>query len=232
MTPIKKVEPKIVERIRKCLKLADKTRGATEAEAETAMAMARKLMDEHNIKLTDVQMEEEVKEGARSVHTKPKAFVPRWEKRMARVCDFLFGTEHYFSVVGDRTWTGGKTKIVFIGVGQDPDVASESYAVLCSIVRKMGSAKGLSGSDHRDYCLGVAETLSMRAHDIMKASEAKPEMSSCRDLVITKKQLVKTKMNELDLGKERSWEGRYSQHYQQGRTDGHKINLGMRRALK
>lgn len=234
MENTKDVSPKILERIRKCLKLAANKSGATTDEASTAMAMARKLMDEHNIQLSDVEVKKELNEGVREVNAtdKPKAYTARWEKVMASVCDNLFGTRHYYNNQWHSGWTGKSTTIVFMGVGQDPEVAKESYNILCAIIRKMGSSRGLAGSDLRDYCLGIATTLNNRAWDIKKASEQQPEMSSCRDLVVTKDAMIAAHENSIGLRKARAWSGRYSQHYEQGRQDGKKIDLNMRKAIK
>lgn len=229
-----KVPEKIIERVRKCLKLANKANGATEAEAAAALAAARKLMDEHNLSMSDVEVKKEVEAGVRSVDSteKPKAYTPRWEKVMAQVVDYLFNTSHYYRSTYHEGWTGRATIIVFIGVGTDPDVAKESYKILCDIVRRMGSSKGLAGSDLRDYCLGVTETLRSRAWLIKQESDHSQAMSSCRDLVVVKGQLIENFKKDLGLAKGRSWSGRYSQHYDQGRKDGNKVDLNMRKSLK
>lgn len=229
------VDEGILNRIRKCLKLADKTRGATEAEAETAMAMARKLMDEHNLSMSDVEVKQEMDSGVQEVkaHEKAKAYVPAWEKKMARVVDMLFNTRHYYNNERSGGWTGKAVTIVFMGVGQDPHVAKESFLILGGIVRKMGTKKDFSGSDHRDYCLGVVDELLNRAFKIREASQSEIKASDCRDLMVVKDQLIKTYMGGIGLTKSRvAQAGRYSQHYEQGRADGKKVNLEMRKALK
>ncbi len=225
-----KQETDIISRIKKCLKLADKAHGATEAEAATALAMARKLMDEHNISMSDVEMQQELSTGVSEVKSDAKAYTSLWEKKLARVMDALFSVRHYYSAERAGTWTGKKMAIVFLGVGQDPLIAKESFNILSSIVRKMGNKRGLSGSDHRDYCLGVVTTLLTRAYDLKRDSEVK--LSACKDLVVVKDQLINTHMAGLKLRLARVGFARHSEHYDAGRKDGMDIDLNMRRALK
>ncbi len=224
----------VLEKIRKCLKLAASNSNATEAEASTAMAMARKLMDQHNIEMSDVDIKKEVATGAQEVPVtdKPKAFTPLWEMAMALVCNELFGTQHFYRHRGSGSWTGKTTVVVFVGVGQDPLIAKEAYTILCGLVRKMGSKKGYSGSVLRDYCLGVTRTLIRRAGEIAAKSKGQTQPNRCTDLVVVKDQLIKAHLDSKNLQEARASNARCGAEYQQGLRDGQTVNLDFRRAIK
>lgn len=222
----------ILSRIRKCLKLADKKNGATEAEAAAAMAMARKLMDKHNLSMSDVEIKEELDSGAKEVEVGgQKAYTALWEKHLARVCDHLFECRHYYSVRPGDGWTGKKIAIAFIGVGQDPFIAKEAYTILLGVVRKMGSSKGYTGAALRDYCLGVVTTLINRAYEIAAESKRQQE-TKCRDLVVAKGAIIKSAMEDLGLTKSRAATARMGPEFMRGAIDGRNVDLSFRKALK
>lgn len=223
---------KIIDRIRKCLKLGRDGSGATEAEAAAAISAAKKLMAEHNIKMSDIEFKEEVKEGVKSAADTSNRFnKDTWELAMAKVCDNIFNVEHYLDW---RTRDDGRLvyRMIFVGVGVDADIAAEVYTTLLKIVRNMGTKHGYVSADHRSYCAGVVRTLRERSEEYIKQEEPAAE-EKCRDMVIVKNQLIKTHLNGLGLKpiKGRSGPSRGGA-YDHGIKDGKNVNLDFRKALK
>ncbi len=70
-------EPDILDKIRKLLRLADRSRGATENEARVAMAKAQELMTRHNIDSALLRMERGETGGGTVPVDKGKVDLPR-----------------------------------------------------------------------------------------------------------------------------------------------------------
>lgn len=222
----------ILDRIRKCLNLADKTKGATEAEAAAAMAAAKKLMAEHNLSMSDVEIKEEARAGAvEAADTIERKDRPTWEQYMARVVDNLFGTSHYFSF-GPNKKGSLVRRVKFVGVGQDAAVAAEAYTILVNMVWDMAYGHGYSGKEHKSYCMGVVTTLHSRSKDSIKdATPAQEERG--REIMVIKNQVVADHLKKLALRPmRRSNPSVNSEAYHHGKVDGRNVNMDFRRVLK
>lgn len=68
----------ILEKIRACLALGDKDRNPNANEAETAIAMAKKLMAAHNLSMADVAFSEANVGKIREESLTPRSGVPKW----------------------------------------------------------------------------------------------------------------------------------------------------------
>jgi len=88
---MKTEQQKVLEKIKKCLKLA----GSSNAnEAATAMRQAQALMEKYNVTHIDVQASEASETKAKaSVKNKPT----RWETRLALTAADAFGCKIIFS---------------------------------------------------------------------------------------------------------------------------------------
>lgn len=222
----------IMDRIRKCLNLSDLSKGATEAEAAAALAAAKKLMAEHNLSMSDVEVKEEASHGANeAMDGLKRKDHPVWEQYMARVADNLFGTKHYFtwalSAKGQQV-----RRVKFVGTGQDAHVAAEAYTILVDMVWGMAYAHSYAGKEHKSYCTGVATTLYERSKDSIKeATPAQEERG--RGIMVIKNQVIDQHLNKLGLRPmRRSNPSVNSAAYAHGKVDGRGVNMNFKKVLR
>ena len=105
----------IIDKIRKCLRLAE---SANENEAAAALAKARSLMTEHGITKTQLEMaeiEEAKARGSRAVRP------PRWETALAHTVHRAMGVTSFVDGRGGRT---------FVGRGPTAEIAAYAFATL------------------------------------------------------------------------------------------------------
>lgn len=110
--------------IRKIQAMLNKTtdNGASEAEAQTAMLMAQKLMAKHGLDMSDVEAtdnEKEEKEIVEEFGNDSK--ITWWHKSLARVIADNFRC-YYFLRSGHKV-----TRIVFMGVKEDAEIAKSIF---------------------------------------------------------------------------------------------------------
>lgn len=125
-----KQKSKIIDKIRKCLKLG-KDGGATEHEAAAAMRQAQKLMQEHQISELDILAAEASEQRSKASARERPA---QWECNLAAHCARVFACKTLFDVGWKNTdW-------VFTGTGPNPEIAKFSFDVLlrqCKAARKV-----------------------------------------------------------------------------------------------
>lgn len=122
----KSEQDKVLDKIKKCLRLAA---SSNVNEAATAMRQAQALMAQHNITLTDVQAAEASSYIAPSnVKKKPTT----WETILARICANAFSCELIFTS-DDWSSRGGWD---FIGVGSSPELSGYAFGVLLRQVKR------------------------------------------------------------------------------------------------
>lgn len=234
MTEQAKATPlKILDRIRKCLNLADSSKGATEDEAAAAMAAAKRLMAEYNLSMSDVEVKEEASHGANSnLDSVKRKDRPVWESYLARVADELFGTKHYFTSVPHPKGRGFVRRVMFVGVGQDSQIASESFSTLVDMVWKMAYSHEYAGREHKSYCLGVVRTLLERAKDKVQDSTPAQEERG-RGIMVVKNQVIDQHLATLGLRNARKSNMSINgAAYAHGQRDGRTVNMGFRNALR
>lgn len=119
-------QDKVLDKIKKCLRLAASSNAN---EAATAMRQAQALMAQHNITLTDVQAAEASSYIA-SANVKKKPTT--WETILARIsanafsCELIFTSDNWSSRGG---WS-------FVGVGSSPELAGYAFSVLLRQVKR------------------------------------------------------------------------------------------------
>lgn len=228
-----KTSSTIMDRIRKCLNLADRDKSkTTEAEAAAALGAAKKLMAEYNLSMSDVEIKEEARAGAvEAMDGLKRKDHPVWEQYMARVVDNLFGTDHYHTASMNEkgAWV---RRVKFVGVGQDAAVAAESYTILVNMVWDMAYGWGYKGKEHTSYCTGVTLTLLKRAQDRVK-DETPAEAEKCRGIMVIKNAVVKQHMTDIDLkpGRRRATSVN-SEAFAHGKADGRNVNMDLRKSLR
>lgn len=112
----------IIEKVRNLLN-KNEANGCTEAESQSAMLMAQKLMAKHGLDMADVDTEgEESKEVVHEGVT-PIEKTIWWKKSLANVVAENFKCICYISTYRGR----GGSKIVFLGLKSDVEIAKEVF---------------------------------------------------------------------------------------------------------
>ena len=106
---------RIIDRIRKCLRLA---KSANEHEAATALETARRLMDEHRLTSDDIDLAEVEEVAIRASRTQRP---PLWEALLCRSVERAIGVSSYLNCDADRQ---------FVGVGASAEIAGYAFQVL------------------------------------------------------------------------------------------------------
>lgn len=107
----------IIKKVKKLFALAN---SSNEHEAALAAAHAQRLLAEHNLAMSDIEARQEAT-AANKVETSSAKALPKWIWRLLNGVNQAFDSDcvHY---------SGGK--IVFIGVGADPQVAAYTFSYL------------------------------------------------------------------------------------------------------
>lgn len=116
---------KALSKIKKCLALAA---SANPHEAAAGMRQAQKLMAEHGLNETDVQLSDVATQACAT----PMNSQPLWEVSLAQAIADAFGCDTMWS--SQRTLIGSryvrKCKVIFIGIGAAAQIASYTWDVL------------------------------------------------------------------------------------------------------
>ena len=158
MTPIDpKRRQEIIEKIRACFNRADVTRGATQAEAETSIKMAKRLMADYNLSQSEVELSttddgttgDQVTEDGVETYTR---FWP-FELTLTHVCKNLFNVRPLQKYVWDKETGKNRKVIVFIGYSVDVALAQEVYGILRDDVLNLEKTLGtkVSNNDKSHY---------------------------------------------------------------------------------
>lgn len=112
------MDPKILSRIQKCLRLAASD---NPHEAAAALRQAQALMREHGVSSEDVTLADV---GEQSQRASSAGNLPRWHAFLINVISETYGVANICRI----GWKG--TRVVFIGTGGAEQVAGYAYAVL------------------------------------------------------------------------------------------------------
>lgn len=236
-----KRKQEIIEKIRACFARADVKRSGWEAEAETSMRMAKRLMADYNLSQAEVELGDMdkdnnavspdiVEEGGLD-HYKN---LENYEIMLTHVCEYLFNVKPIIKN-GWNKHTGKTGRyLVFIGFATDVALAKEVYSILRADVNALHAALGVgcSAADKYQYRMGVATTLAHRAKE-MAAGLSPEQEEKCRALVVVKDQQIdKWMQKEYPNLRSTRARTRYSDAYMQGRKDGQKVSMDFRNKLK
>jgi hypothetical protein len=233
---------KLFEKIKQLLAMADrKHSNCTDAEAEVAMTKAKQLMTEHNIAMSDVDVEQLKHDPTAEQEAIVKGGFWSWDARLFRICDALFGTDHYRSKFYEPNSKGNtvkKERMFFYGLKADVELAVAVYSILYQMVWEM--AKRYSRTvDKNAYLDGLTHCLLIRAQEFVPVASQnltpQQQKATCTAIIVVKKDVLATMAKSLGL--ETKPNNRYSnrQHttaYEHGYNDGKKINLNFRNTLK
>ncbi len=215
---------RIIERVRKLLALSN---SSNEHEAALAAAHAQRLLAEHNLAMSELDLQEE---GAGESELKVAKTVAKWLSALfATVADAF----DCFPVV---TTTSSESRLRFIGVGDDPSVASCTLEYLIKELRRLASlylrntesGKGRFSETDRQrirtsYLLGAV-------HGVRQAMDAqkKETPTTSKALVPVKDALIR-QYREGNLGSLKVRRNRssivVSSAFQQGRIDGASLQV-------
>lgn len=222
---------KIIDKIEKLMRRTREA-GASEAEAESAIAMAHKLMDQHNIELSEIELEragtaaglEVVEEEARTQASN----VGRFENTLIAAVTIICGVKVYLRtsrVINKNGRLGKRVSIVFYGTRTDVAVARLLLNELFIVTRAL--ARGRLGKgwtqQHWRYCEGFAMGIYQQAKQQEEQQKA-AHTSDCRALITTKQ--LKLREYEEGLGLSQTKGGRPKVNraanaaYQHGVDDG------------
>lgn len=212
--------------------------GASEAEVESAMAVARKLMDANNIEMEELLFRQ-TSNGAASIEIKEEeartaSKLDRFERYLMSTAAAVCDVKWYYSK--SRVWDPEKRKqksqvrLVFYGMPQDVLAARLLFLELIVIVRAMARTKvGKSWSQrHYYYCDGFCAGLLCKADQLKEQSNSAATSSTSlilrKDLALAKygtEVLCVRQATSRPMGKERS----RSTEYNEGWCDGHDYDL-------
>ncbi len=142
---------RVIEKVRKLLALSN---SSNEHEAALAAAHVQRLLAEHNLAMSELEAREE---GAGEVELQVARTVPKWVSSLFATVANAFDC---FAVISA---TATSSRLRFIGVGEDPEVAS------CTMLYLMGELKRLAAVYLRDK-LSKSQDLSVSGRQKMRNS--------------------------------------------------------------
>ncbi|MGB4598452.1 MAG: DUF2786 domain-containing protein [Trichlorobacter sp.] len=215
---------RVIEKVRKLLALSN---SSNEHEAALAAAHAQRLLAEHNLAMSELEVREE---GAGEAELLVARTVPKW-------LSALFATvANGFDCFPIVTSSATCSRLRFIGVGEDPAVASCTLQFLMQELRRLATAylRASEGGPHRlnpterqrirnSYLLGGVQGV----RQALAAQKAQTPTTSTA-LVPVKDALIQ-QYREEQIGQVRMQRTRrstvLSAAFQQGRTDGATLQM-------
>lgn len=195
-----------------------------EHEAALAARHVQRLLSEHNLAMSDIEAGVENSTADR-VELAVARSLPKWVRALSGGIGSAFDCQVLH--------VPSRGRLVFIGVGADPEVASYTFTYLERIVRKLCASylKTVSDSNcskrqrelaRQSYYLGAVSAISGNLREQKQQTPVTPNA-----LVSVKDALIRTAMQE--MGPIRTVHGRRSyvdgQSYQQGKDDGRKVGI-------
>src|SRR3990167_5441805 len=225
----KTLRSKIVERIRKCFAKGDASRNSSEAEVQTALDAAHRLMKEHNIAETEVQFNSQThtlnqKMGESEATNKDAPRINAYESRLVHVVSILCDGKNFYQT----KWVGFKKErvLIFVGLKDDIEIAKEFLEDLINAVDYLKSEIGGTRTDKLAFCQGVAARLYDRAKALKQAPNQYPNNPSTTALMVVKSQEVERYYNRLNLGSSRVKSHiRSNSYYNEGYKAGNNVPL-------
>lgn len=156
------VDPKILQKIKKCLALSGSD---NPHEAAAAMRQAKALMDKHNVAQSHITMSE-IGEAVTKSETMSRDKPAQWETRLAGMVGRAFGCQflvtknvHQFRYEND----GG---YIFVGIKHQTEIASYTASVL---IRKCKVARANYVKEYNRQSLNGRRRGASRAGDMFAA---------------------------------------------------------------
>lgn len=220
--------------------------GASEAEVEAAMAVARRLMDEHNIQMEELLAKQKMDGSPSSIEIKEEqarvsAKMDRFEKYLMHTASYICDVKWYYKTVRRFDPEDQKVKkqiqLIFYGMGHDVFAAKLLFLELLVVVRAMARVKvGKQWTQrHYYYCDGFCAGLMSKAQ-ALKAKSNRAAVSST-SLILVKDHAIAKYGEEvlcLHTGKSRPMDSSryFSKEYSEGYQDGNEYDINPKRERK
>ena len=218
---------KLIERIRNLLAMGGDT--SSPNEAAIALKRARKLMDEHQVTMSDIEalresdMGESGYEGASS---KQETWISTMTIKIAEMNDCVARLK--------KVYTDGKIRAIyeFCGFKEDTQMCEFMLAYLVDTARRNYQLNrkrlGLKGlTDKNDYLLGFSEQICLRIDMLIKERmQAMSQNCKSRSLVISKETMVKQEYGDTKSHPNKNDRCRNNSAFSDGRSAAKKVHLG------
>lgn len=221
---------RVIERVSKLLALSN---SSNEHEAALAAAHAQRLLSEHNLAMSELEVQQQ---GAGEVELQMARTITKW-------ISSLFATvANAFDCMPVVTTETSRSRLRFIGVGEDPEVAACTLEFLISELRWLASAY-LAGLDQAQGKLTTSQRQKVRnsyllggafgvAEALRRQKASTPTTSTA--LVPVKDALIR-QYCEQNFGQLKNRRSRsstvISQAFQQGNQDGAALQLNSQRKV-
>lgn len=219
----------IIEKIQACFR-RDESRGASQAEAETSIKMAKRLMASYNISQAECseacESDSIVEEGGLE-HRKELA---KFEIQIALVCQYLFNVK----MILLRRYVDGLKRefIIFIGYEVDVALAKAAFKIIRDEVNEIASKCQFKDYERDKFKFGVACVLVEKARSMVEGL-TKEQENMCRAVVVSKEANIQ-KYVDGKHGKLKEWKTNVdmSKSFMDGIIAGRKMNLDFTKKLE
>jgi len=209
---------KILKRIKKLLSMATHERSTPE-EALIASKMARKLMDQHQVKISDLK--EDSSFGTQTANGALK----RRQKWQDWLCCSVADWNDCHS---DQWWDNGQYNYRFKGFKADAIIAAYMFEYLRDTILKLCKEKGFSerGASYQ-YKLSITMTIKSRIRELITVRERESKTGDGKGLVVIKKALVEAEFGICNYENSKAREPTLDEidAIIMGRNDGKKVGL-------
>lgn len=226
------VDSTVLQKLQKILSRADTSRGATEAEAQAAMAAAQRLAIQHNLDLAAVMASGPADAPAKLETDKVELVAPNkhrpYSEPIAHVLQDCFDV----SVI----WVGRDARAVIIGEKTDVQLATYCWGWLQQtfprLFRQYCDARGLpflTGIPRRSYYVGLSRGI--RESNQRQRAEAKTDKATGQSfalVLVKKEELVQARVaEEFPMLRNMARRTRSMDHeaFAHGQLEGRKIKL-------
>jgi hypothetical protein len=215
----------IIDKIRKLFALGDRTRNPNEGEVKTALGMASKLMKEHNLNLSEIDLEKQ-KEDISEEFSKTRSIIAFWERKLAKMVAKLFNCDAIINANYNRN-----RGYIFIGFKEEAKLASQCYEYLDYNIRILANTYS---KQKMDFYAGITDRLQERINEEIKLNTPQ-ETSKCTAIVCCKDKLIKSyEKKNMSLTMERRSKpdiDEVSPDYYKGYLSGDKLDLQNRKKI-
>jgi len=220
---------KLIERIRKLLAVGNKEKNPYEEEVNTALALAKKLMAEHNLTLSEVEVKQSGDDDIDKVFSKEYGKIRFWQKTLALVVAKIFQVKSIQYPLYKRG-----IMILFVGYKEDSKIAKEVYEYLVDYIKLLGKKAESDRKRRTSYYEGLMERLWERANEEVLLDRM--NTVKCRTIVVAKEHRIKDWLTEnMKLkpanNKYISRKDFYRDSYEKGRKDANNIDLRNRNKI-
>lgn len=152
---------KIVARIKACLELSKD--GTHQAESDTAMRMAKKLMAKHDLSMSDIDLFDSPDNTIEELMIDETTIKDRWDWTL--VCTVMTLCNVRAIRTKDRKDRRWFANVSFVGYKQDVLLAKEIYVMLRVTAISMAAGYSAKHKKRHSYLLGLTDNIHERAQE-------------------------------------------------------------------